>query len=177
MSSAEIPPFNTPPPQEIDVPSSDIHLRLFTQDDTENLLELAKEIAVQQYVPWAKSIHDSASASEAINRFKEAWDKKLMARYAIEENKQFVGYAGLWSDLTPGYYEFGFAMLPEARGRGVGTKTIARLIDVTKNTMNAQGIVAYVDDTNDASKAVVTKIGLTPTSEFDDGDRRYELKF
>lgn len=177
MSSVEIPKFSIPPPPEINIPDSNIHLRLFREDDADHLLELAQEDSVQKYVPWAKSIHDEASASEAIDRFKVVWEKKTMARYAIEEDGEFIGYAGLWNDKKTGYYEFGFAMLPEARGRGIGTKTINQLMDTARENLGAQGMVAYVDDTNSASKSVVVKLGLSPMEEFDDGDRRYELEF
>lgn len=177
MSSAEIPPFETPPPASIDIPKSDIHLRLFVDNDAEHLLKLAQEDAVQRYVPWAKSIHDENSAKEAIGKFKDVWNKRIMARYAIEEDGEFIGYAGIWSDRKPGYYEFGFALLPEVRGQGIGTRTISRLMDTARTNMDAKGMVAYVDDTNEASKAAVTKLGLSPMEEFDDGDRRYELAF
>lgn len=177
MSTAEIPQFDIAPPSEFDVPGTDIHVRLFNEGDTDKLLRLAQEDAVQKYIPWAKRVHDHTSAADTITSFESAWDKRVRARYAIEQDGTFAGYCGIWSDQTPECYEFGFAMLPEFRGRGIGTTTITELMGFAKNDMNAAGMVAYVHDTNDASKAVVIKLGFQPTNEFDDGDRRYTLNF
>lgn len=177
MSSAEIPLFTTMPPAEFDVPETDLHIRLFTEADVDNLLQLANENAVQQYVPWAKRVHDRNSAAATLSRFEEAWGNRKMARYAIEKNGEFVGYCGLWSDPTPDFYEFGFAMLPQFRGQGIGTETITELMAIAHQHMSATGMVAYVHDTNNASQAVVTRLGFSPTNLFDAGDRRYEFYF
>jgi RimJ/RimL family protein N-acetyltransferase len=177
MSSAEIPKFAIAPPAEFDVPNADIHVRLFDEPDADNLLRLTQEAAVQQYVPWAKRVHDQSSAADMIRSFRGAWDRKIMVRYVIEKGGEFVGYCGLWSDPAPGFYEFGFAMLPEFRGQGIGTNVVAELMKIAKTQMNAAGMVAYVHDTNAASKATVAKLGFQPTENFDAGDRRYELRF
>jgi len=177
MSSAEIPQFLVVPPAEFDIPNSNIHARLFNDDDADNLAHLADEAGVQRYVPWAKRIHDVSSASRVIDEFQDVWERKLIARYALEKDSQFVGYSGIWSDPTPGYFEFGFAMLPEFRGQGIGTSTVNELINIAKENLGAKGMVAYVDDTNDASKSIVTKLSFQSTDEFDSGDRRYELQF
>jgi len=177
MSSAEVPPFTVTPPAEFDIPSTNIHARLFQEGDADDLARLASEESVQRYVPWAKRIHDAGSASNAIHEFQTAWDRKVMARYCLEDNGRFMGYAGIWSDQNPDYYEFGFAMLPEFRGQGNGTKVVTELLKIAKEKLGAKGMVAYVDDTNEASKAVVIKHEFRPSDEFDSGDRRYELSF
>jgi len=177
MSHVEIPQFSALPPTEFDVPNSNLHVRLFNDSDADNLLNLAGEDAVQRYVPWAKRVHDRDAAADTIKSFLSAWDRKVMARYVIERGGAFVGYCGLWSDQTPGYYEFGFAMLPDFRGQGIGTRTIAALMELARTHMNAAGMVAYIHDTNEASRATVTKLGFQPTDEFDDGDRRYIFDF
>ncbi len=177
MSSAKIPPFMKVPPASFDIPGTNTRARLFQEGDAENLTRLATNEAVQRYVPWAKRIHDADSAAATIHEFQNVWDKKIMARYAIEKDQQFVGYVGLWSDQITGYYEFGFATLPELQGQGIGTSVITELLSITKQHLDAKGMVAYVGDTNDASKAVITKLGFQPTDQFDSGDRRYELQF
>lgn len=177
MSSMSIPPFTTLPPASFEVPDVHVTARLFTADDAANLLTLAVAPAVKLYVPWAKRVDDLESASSAIIEFNNAWKNQIMARYALEKDGGFIGYCGVWTDQKPDYYEFGFALLPEVRGRGIGTAVIAELIRIAKENMNAKGVIAYVDDTNGASKTVITKLGLVPTEEFDQGDRRYELHF
>lgn len=173
----QIPPFEHRPPTEFDVPDTSIHLRLFRHGDEDNLIRLVDDEPVQKFVPWAKRVIDKTSAERTINEFEGAWDRGVMARYAIEQDGSFAGYAGLWSDKKSGYYEFGFAVLPEFRGQGIGTRTTSELFDIAKEQLQAKGMVAYVHDENLASQAVVNKHGFQRLDEFDDGDRRYELEF
>lgn len=177
MSEVEKPRFDISPPAEFDVPEAGIHVRLFDQTDVDHLAQLASEELVQRYVPWARMIHDQASAKEVIDDFEAAWAEGRQARYAVEKDGQFVGYAGLWADRPEGYYEFGFAMLPKYRGQGIGTATVTKLTEIARDSMHANGIVAYVHDTNEASKSVIAKLGLNSTNNFDQGDRRYEMHF
>jgi RimJ/RimL family protein N-acetyltransferase len=173
----KIPPFEQRPPAEFNVPDSTIHLRLFRHGDEDNLVRLVDNEPVQRFVPWAKRVIDKVSAERTIDRFENEWNNGLMARYVIEKDSMFAGYAGLWSDKKPGYYEFGFAVLPEFRKQGIGTNTTNELFDVAKKQLQAKGMVAYVHDDNDASQAVVNKHGFARLDEFDDDDRRYELDF
>lgn len=171
----QIPPFEHRPPAEFDVPDSTIHLRLLRHGDEDNLTRLADDEPVKRFVPWAKRVMDKNSAERTISEFEDAWRRGIMARYAIEQDGSFAGYAGLWSDKKQGYYEFGFAVLPEFRGQGIGTRTTQKLFDIAKNQLQAKGMVAFVHDDNLASQAVVHKHSFQKLDEFDDGDRRYEL--
>lgn len=177
MSSAEIPQFDIIPPENFEVPNTNIHARLFQDGDAENLARLANNEAVKKYVPWARNVSDLVSATNKITEFENAWNNRIMARYALEDTDQFIGYAGLWSDQVPGFYEFGFAILPEFQGNGVGTNSVLGLMNMARTSLSAKGMVAYVDDTNDASKTVVKRLLFQPTDQFDQGDRRYELHF
>ena len=169
--------FEYKPPAEFDVPGTNIHLRLFRHGDESNLIKLVDDQPVQRFVPWAKRVTDKTSAERIIEDFQDAWNRDVMVRYAIEQEGEFIGYSGLWSDKKPGYYEFGFAVLPEFRGQGIGTKTTSELFAIARDQLHAKGIVAYVHDENLASQAVINKHGFRKLDEFDDGDRRYELDF
>lgn len=169
--------FEHKPPAEINVPNTNIHLRLFCHGDEGNLMRLTIDEPVQIFVPWAKRIMDEASAGKMIDEFQRTWKDDLVVRYAIEQDGEFVGYAGVWPDKKPDYYEFGFAVLPEFRRQGIGSKTTAELFTVAKEQLGAKGIVAYVNDDNLASQEVVIGHGFQRLDEFDSGDRRYELEF
>lgn len=124
---SHIPTFEHRPPAEFDVNDSSIHLRLFRHGDEENLVRLVDDEPVQRFVPWAKRIIDKTTAEKAIDEFESLWERGVIARYVVEQDGKFAGYAGLWSDRNQGYYEFGFAVLPEFRGQGIGTKTTKEL--------------------------------------------------
>lgn len=172
-----IPPFEHRPPEEFDVQDIGIHVRLFGHGDEDNLVRLANDEPVQQFVPWAKRVVDRVSAERVINDFEGSWQRGVMARYCLEKGGEFAGYAGIWSDKKPGYYEFGFAVLPELRGQGIGTRTTEELFKIAKDHLHAKCMIAYVNDENLASQAVVNKHGFQKLDEFDNGDRRYELNF
>jgi RimJ/RimL family protein N-acetyltransferase len=149
--------------------------RQFDAADADDLLALATDAPVSRYVPWAKWVTDLAGAEHTIDGFNEARVNNIRARYVLEHLGKFAGYIGCWPDDKLGYYEFGFAVLPEYRGKGIGIAAVKSLIELLKIEHGAVGIVAYVDDTNAASQTVVAKLGFTPLEEFDEGDRRYEL--
>lgn len=176
MSSSEIPRFTHMPPGMIQIDES-LQMRLFVESDAENLLRLVDNERAQKFLPWAKPIHDLESAKDSIASFQSAWDNQRMARYVVEKDGEFAGYAGIWSDQEPDFYEFGFATLPELQGEGIGSKSVNRLINMARDDLGAKGMIAYVDDTNEQSKSSVSRLGFEPTEEFDSGDRRYVLDF
>ncbi len=170
--------FVKKPPESFDIDKTQgITARLFSVDDVGFLKNLAMDPDVARYVPWAPRIKDDLSAIESLQTFRKCWNEQTRARYAVFMEDAFVGYVGLWPDFkedAEDSYEFGYALLPNYRGKGTGSKLIHAIVAVGR-TLGARTIVAYVDDANVASKAVVLKSRFVATQEFDKGDRRYEL--
>ena len=166
--------FATNPPAEFKI-SDKLEARQFVQTDAQMLLELALDEAVSRFVPWAKYITTIESASWQIANFSETREDNTFNRYAVVLDGSSVGYIGCWPDDKEGFYEFGFAILPKTRGIGIGKAAVMSLMDILKTECEALGIVAYVNDDNEASKTVVTKLGFTPLDEINENERRYEL--
>jgi len=166
--------FKTMPSESFEIPETNIVIRQFEPSDADDLLKLAGDDSVKKFVPWAKSVTDQHTALLQIEEFQKSWHDRVRARYVVEQDGQFVGYIGLWPDDKAGYYEFGFAMLPEFRGEGIGTLVVQSLTKHVQFELGAICMVAYVNDSNVASIATVLKLGFTPLEEFNKGDRRYE---
>ena len=163
------------PYPELAIEGTDMLLRQFAVGDIESLVDLATEPAVSRYVPWAKWVTDRQSAEKQIIEFNHSYSEGTRARYVIENSGKFVGYIGVWPDANVGFYQFGFAILPEHRGQGFGTLAVQTLIQHVEKHLKASGMVAYVDEDNEASKATILKLGFASTEEFDKTERRYEL--
>ena len=166
--------FKTMPPESFEIQKTNIIIRQFEPFDADDLLKLASDEPVKKFVPWAKFVTDQHTALLQIEEFQKSWQDHVRARYVIEQDGQFVGYIGLWPDDKAGFYEFGFAMLPEFRGVGLGTLVVQSLANHARFDLGAICMVAYVNDSNVASIATVLKLGFTPLEEFNKGDRRYE---
>lgn len=177
MSKEQIPPFTTVPPAEFAIPEMGITFSHVESGDEDKLLAFAADPAARQYVPWAGRVQDAESAHKIVEEFSSAYERGVMASYLVEKDNEFAGYARLWSDREPGLYEFGFGVLPEFRGHGVGTAIATRILELVEHDLHGDGMVAYIDDTNAASKAVALSLGFKPTEEFDGSDRRYILHF
>jgi RimJ/RimL family protein N-acetyltransferase len=168
--------FETLPPETWEMPEAGLHAHILHAGDADKLVELAQDEAAQKFIPWIKAAITDKDARSFLERYRKEWESGRRARYILEDDDGFVGYVGIWPDkTTDDYYEFGFGILPKFRGQGVGPAAVKHLITIAKDQLHAEGMVAYVRDENEASKAVVTKLGFTPTDDIDDGDRRYEL--
>lgn len=167
--------FTATLPETVLIPGSDLALRRFEESDAGTLLEIAAEEATAKYVPWAKFVTDMETSRDRINRFHEQWQQGLRARFLITKNGEPYGYFGIWPDNEPDMYEVGYAVLPRYRGKGIITQVLDAIEEVAMTNLKAAGLVAHIDESNEASQRVITKQGFHPTDKFnDEGGRRYE---
>lgn len=157
--------------------SNGLVFRPFNDTDADFLLSLAINEPVKRFVPWAKRIHDIESAKTMIQDFNQSYVSKIRVRYVIGIDGNTIAYAGLWPDSEDDFYEYGFAVSPHNRGHGYGGLIVDGLINMTKTTLRAKGLIAHIHDENTSSKKCVIRAGFNPTNVFSDVERRYELVF
>jgi len=167
--------FIKQPPEKYENTDNSLTFRPFNNDDSDGLIRLATDPLTTRFVPWAKFVTDTRSAEYRIAEFNSSYDEELRVRYAVEKDGKLVGYAGIWPDGKSGYIEFGFAVLPKQRGKKIGSAILDTVRIIASAELQATGIIAYVHDGNNASKATVLRAGFKPSEEFDGEDRRYEL--
>jgi RimJ/RimL family protein N-acetyltransferase len=124
---------------------------------------------IRDRVTVASRLHTTEDVAAEI----EAYCKDTgLIRYAIIEQNNVVGLVSLWRDDgffgTPANtddYGFGYFLDPSARGRGLVTSAIVKLINVVQSNLPVRQFVAFCDPNNTDSIAVLTKLGYEPTGE------------
>ena len=73
-----------------------------------------------------------------------------------------IGYSGVnWFDFEgERRLEYGYRLIPEARGKGYATEAGRAVLDRAAETFRGE-ILAMIDPTNSASKNVARKLGFT----------------
>lgn len=107
------------------------------------------------------------TATAAHERFDEMLVRAAELSFAkqpvIERpSKTIVGYAGVnWCELEGlRRLEFGWRLVPEARGLGYATEAGRVLLDLAAETFQGE-ILAIIDPLNHASRGVALKLGFT----------------
>lgn len=121
----------------------------------------------------------------------ESRHNPILVRYVIEEQGEVVGLITLWRDNdyfgpgrtpNPNAYGLGYFLHPTARGRGLATDSLAALMNAAQAKFRIDSFIAFCEDDNSDSIAILRKLGLGPTSKtFDEPvngwrERMYEKK-
>jgi RimJ/RimL family protein N-acetyltransferase len=80
-----------------------------------------------------------------------------------EENDVPVGWVGYWEHQWSDHldvYEIGWAVLPEAQGRGIATAGTALAIELARNERKHRYVHAYPAVDNGPSNAICRKLGF-----------------
>jgi ribosomal-protein-alanine N-acetyltransferase len=103
--------------------------------------------------------------------------------HAIVLGGQMIGHAGYHgppgvnSVHNPAAVEFGYRIFPPYRGRGYATEAARMLMDLAEERGGIRHFVLSVGPTNEASLAIVRKLGFTQTGEHMDPEDGRELVF
>lgn len=114
--------------------------------------------------PEASHIGGPIARGEAWRRFLHmpgAWSLQGFAMFAIEEKAsgRFMGQAGPWQpDGWPGT-EVGYALHPEARGRGYATEACVAAMDWAFDVLGWSEVIHSISPANTASQAVARRLG------------------
>ncbi|MCV2883575.1 GNAT family N-acetyltransferase [Aestuariibacter sp. AA17] len=83
------------------------------------------------------------------------------------ESGKALGLCGLLQREGMPFVDIGYAFLPDARGRGVAFEACKATLEYAKENTELESIAALVSPDNVASIALIKKLGLTPTCEWD----------
>jgi RimJ/RimL family protein N-acetyltransferase len=115
---------------------------------------------------------DLAEASAWIDQVNLGWENEKLAGWAVEIEGTVVGRAVLrFIDLHDGIAEVGYWVLPEARGRGVATRTVEVLSAWTLDVLGLHRLELEHSVRNEASCRVAIRTGFEP-----EGIRRAALR-
>lgn len=103
--------------------------------------------------------------------------------HAVVLGEQMIGHAGYHgppgvnSKHDPEAVEFGYRIFPPYRGRGYATEAARMLMDLAKERGAIRRFVLSVGPENEASLAIVRKLGFTQTGAHVDDEDGPELVF
>jgi RimJ/RimL family protein N-acetyltransferase len=141
-------------------PTSRVEVRLPAEDDRERLVQLWRD---EGFMIFAGGVLDA----DAANR---RFDKMLLRAEELPFAKQpaielatgvIIGYAGAdWFEFEgQNRLEFGYRLVPEARGRGYATEAGQAVLAKVTDSFRGE-ILANIDPRNHASQNVARKLGF-----------------
>ena len=155
--------------QEIQI-RDDIKLRSLQKSDATGILEvLVADSSIRDRVTVASYLYTPEDITAEVKRYRQ--DPGLI-RFTILKKDNPIGLVSLWRDsgyfgTTPQSddYGFGYFLEPKERGKGIVTSALQSLRDIVKKNLRVNQFVAFCEDNNIESIAVLTKLGFKPTDE------------
>jgi RimJ/RimL family protein N-acetyltransferase len=144
-------------------------LRPLDASDATRILEiLDTDTTIRSRVSVASKMHTSDDVEDQVENYRK--DSHLI-RYAIIENDNPIGLVSFWRDIdnpfdapdNPDDYGFGFFLDPSKRGKGIVTNAVRNLMEVATKNLRVNRFIAYTEDDNQESIAVLNKLGFQPT--------------
>lgn len=137
-----------------------LRLRRMTIDDLDQLVRLHEDPEVARFMgrPSREWLEGWMRSSEA------EWEERGHGRLAIvaRGSGEFLGRSGLkyWPQFEE--TEVGWALHPEARGRGYATEAARAIVRWGFEQLELDLITAMIQPANTASIAVAERLGMTP---------------
>jgi RimJ/RimL family protein N-acetyltransferase len=138
-----------------------LELRLPCERDRERFVELFCD---PDFMVFSAGVHDVASAHARFDEMLSTAAELPFAKQPLIElgTGALVGYSGVaWFDFEDTRrLEFGYRLVPEARGRGYATEAGRAVLALAAETFRGE-LLAMIDPRNDASTNVAVKLGFT----------------
>jgi RimJ/RimL family protein N-acetyltransferase len=130
------------------------------ESDRQRFVELFTDDA---FMVFSAGVHNVVSASGAFDRMLECSREVSFAKQPLIERSTgtIVGYAGVdWFELDgQRWLEFGYRLVPEARGKGYATEASAALLGLAAKVFHG-ALLAIIHPSNHASINTVVKLGF-----------------
>ena len=128
--------------------------------DRERFVELFRD---PDFMVFSNGVHDLASAHARFDEMLRTAGELPFAKQPVIDlsTNGIVGYSGVarFDFEAASRLEFGYRLVPEARGRGYATEAGRVLLALAAETFRGE-LLAMVDPTNQASIRVITKLGF-----------------
>jgi RimJ/RimL family protein N-acetyltransferase len=116
------------------------------------------------FMVFSAGVHDRASAHARFDEMLRTATELPFAKQPLIEvaTGTLVGYSGVaWFEFEGARrLEFGYRLVPEARGRGYGTEAGRAVLALAAETYRGE-LLAMIDPQNERSTNVIVKLGFT----------------
>lgn len=117
----------------------------------------------EAFTVYSDGVHDIASANARFDRMLRMVGTVAYAKQPVIERSSgtIVGYTGVDSVVIDGVdrLEWGWRLMPEARGRGYATEAATALLAVADRLDDGE-MLCLIDPDNEASRRVADKVGF-----------------
>jgi [ribosomal protein S5]-alanine N-acetyltransferase len=95
------------------------------------------------------------------------FDERKFGLWFIEtkNEKEIIGFVGLWYFFGEGQPQLAYALLPEATKKGYATEAATRILKYCFNELGYQYLLASCDQPNLESRKVAERIGMREVEE------------
>lgn len=158
------------------IQSGHIRLRRLHQDDAQWVLRLNNDALWQRFI-GDRGVTDLASAKEYIMACNKSWETNGFGLLAVEdtEHDQPFGMCGFVTRDSFDWPDLGFALLPEARGKGIIKNAVKTLCGWASETHLSDRITAYTHVENKASQRILVSAGFRKVGVSCTGDSEQYL--
>jgi RimJ/RimL family protein N-acetyltransferase len=137
-----------------------LEVRLPLEADRRRFVELFQDPA---FMEFSDGVHDLASANARFDAMLQTAERVPFAKQPIIERSsgEIVGYSGAaWFRFEGARrLEFGYRLVPSARGQGFATEAGIAVLAVAADSFRGE-LLAMIDVQNVASKGVIGKLGF-----------------
>ena len=138
-----------------------LELRLPRESDRDRFVEL---FCHHDFMVFSGGVCDADSAAARFDgMLRNAAELPYAKQPVVERSTGTVlGYSGVaWFEFEgQRRFEFGYRLVPEARGRGYATEAGAAVLAIAAETFHGE-LLAMIDPTNRSSRRVAEKLGFT----------------
>ena len=156
--SSDRPTGSTPP--DVELGASRVEVRLPTEADRPRFVELFCDDAFMVFSDG--TLHENEAHARFDRMLGNTAELNFAKQPVIERSSDcVVGYTGVdWFELDGQQrLEFGYRLVPEARGRGYATEASRAVLAKVPASRRSE-ILAIIDPTNKASQNVARKLGF-----------------
>lgn len=154
--------------QKIRVDTTTILRQLEVDDAAAMLAILDEDPSIRESVTAAARMKDEVTFQEEVAFINDSHD---LLRYVIIHGGKIVGLLSFWRDggyfatkPLPNTYGFGYFLAPSARGNGIVTKSLRKMMNVAVKSLEVTNFIAYCEDGNSSSAAVLQRNGFEATN-------------
>lgn len=142
------------------MPTARLELRLPTEGDRERFVELFCD---ERFMIFSDGVLDVAGANARFDRMLLRAGELPFAKQPVIEaaTGTIIGYSGVDQFEFEGHarLEFGYRLIPEARGRGLATEAGQAVLAKMAGRFRGE-LLAMIDPDNGASQNVARKLGF-----------------
>jgi RimJ/RimL family protein N-acetyltransferase len=137
-----------------------LEIRLPGEEERERFVLLFRDRA---FMVFSGGVLDYAAANHRFDRMLERAAELSFAKQPVIERSSgaIIGYSGVdrFDFEGKSRLEYGYRLVPEARGRGYATEAGLAVLAVAADTYQGE-IFAFIDPSNHPSRSVLRKLGF-----------------